>query len=216
MLEKTIESPLDSKEIKPVNPEGNQPWVFTGRTDGEAEALILWLPDVKSWFFGKDPDAGKDRRQEKGAPEDEMVGWHHRFNAHEFEPAPGDGEGQGSLVCCSPSGRKASTEGMNNIWSGCQSCRSEPLTCGIWCCLWIDNVRIELYYIERVSSWCQRIAWWHELRAHMLKQVSESSKVTSTLLMHIFLETWIYLQVYSKDSVYWVTVTTEVVQFKFL
>ena len=174
---------------------------------------LMWRADSleKTLMLGK-----IEGRRRRGAPEDEMVGWHHRFNAHEFEPAPGVGEGQGSLVCCSPLGRKASTEGLNNIWSGCQSCRSEPLTCGIWCCLWIDNVRIELYYIDRVSSWCQRTAWWRELRAHMLKLVSESSKVTSTLLMHIFLETWIYLQVYSKDSVYWVTVTTEVVQFKFL
>ena len=84
--EKTLESPLDWKEIKPVNPKGNQSWIFIGRTDAEAEALILWLPDVKSWFFGKDLDVGKDRGQEKkGATEDEMVGWHHWLYGHEFE-----------------------------------------------------------------------------------------------------------------------------------
>ena len=99
--EKTPESPLDCKEIKPVNPKGNQPWIFIGRTN--TEALILWPSDAKSRLVGKDPDAGKDRRQEdKGTTEDEMVGWHHRLNAHEFEQVPGDGEGQGSLACCSP------------------------------------------------------------------------------------------------------------------
>ena len=94
--EKTLENPLTSKEIKPVNPKGNQPWIFTGRTDGEAEALLLWPPDVKSWLIGKDPDAGKDwRQEEKGMTEDEMVGWHHGLNGYEFEQ---DSEGQGSLV----------------------------------------------------------------------------------------------------------------------
>ena len=82
-LEKTLESPLDSKEIKPVNPKGNQPWIFIGRTDAEAEAPILWLPDAKSRLIGKDPDAGKDWGQaEKGTTEDEMVGWHHRLHGH--------------------------------------------------------------------------------------------------------------------------------------
>ena len=80
VLQKTLESPLDCKEIKPVNPKGNQSWIFIGRTDAEAEALILWPPYVKSWLIGKDPDAGKDWRQEKGTTEDEMVGWHHWLN----------------------------------------------------------------------------------------------------------------------------------------
>ena len=92
VLEKTLESPLDCKEIQPVNPKGNQPWIFIGRTN--AEVLILWPPDVKSWLIRKNPDAGKDWRQgEKGMTEDEMVGWHHWLNAHEFEQALGDGEG---------------------------------------------------------------------------------------------------------------------------
>ena len=83
---KTLESPLDCKEIKPVNPKGNQPWIFTGRTDAEAETPILWPPDVKNWLIGKDSDAGKDwRQEEKGAMEDEMAGWHHWLNGHEFE-----------------------------------------------------------------------------------------------------------------------------------
>jgi len=105
VLEKTLESPLDYKEIKPVNPKGNQPWILIGRTDAEAEAPILWPPDVKSWLIGKDPDAGKDWGQEKGATENEMVQWHHWINGHEFEQTPGDGERQGSLACYSPWGQ---------------------------------------------------------------------------------------------------------------
>ena len=110
-------NPLDSKEIKPVNPKGNQSWIFTGKTDAEAEALILWPPDAKSWLIGKDPDAGKDwRQEEKGTTEDEMVGWHHQLDGHEFEQALGDGEEQGSLAYCSPWGHKESekTEQLNN------------------------------------------------------------------------------------------------------
>ena len=117
VLEKTLESSLGSKEIKPVNPRGNQHWIFTGRTDGEAEAPILSPPEANSWLTGKDPDAGKDwQQEEKGTTEDEMVGWHHRLDGHEFEQVPGYDEGQGSLVCCSPCGRKESdmTEGLNN------------------------------------------------------------------------------------------------------
>ena len=105
VLYKTLECPLDSKKIKSVNPKGNQPWIFTGRTD--VEAPILWPPDAKSRLTGKDPDAGKDGGQEKkGTTEDEMVGWHHWLNGHDFEQTLGDGEGQGSQVCCSPWGRK--------------------------------------------------------------------------------------------------------------
>ena len=86
MLEKTLESPLGSKEIKPVNSKGNQPWVFIERTDAEAEAPILWPPDAKSWLIGKDPDAGKDwGQEEKRMTEDEMAGWHHQLDRHEFE-----------------------------------------------------------------------------------------------------------------------------------
>ena len=116
VVEKTLQSPLDCKEIKPVNPKGNQSWIFLGRTDAEAEAPILWPPDVKNWLTRKDPDAGKDwRQEEKGTTEDEMVGWHHRLNGHEFEQAPGVGDGQGNLVCCSPWGCKesGSTEQLN-------------------------------------------------------------------------------------------------------
>ena len=90
MLEKTLESPLGSEEIKPVNPKGNQTWILIGRTDVDAEAPILWPPDMNSWLTGKDPDGGKDWRQkEKGAAEDEMVGWHHQLNGREFVQTPG-------------------------------------------------------------------------------------------------------------------------------
>ena len=103
--EDSWESPLDCKEIKPVNGKGNQSWIFIGRTDAEAETPKLWPPDEKNWLTGKDPDAGKDwRQEEKGTTEDEMVGWHHRLDEHEFELAPGVGDGQGGLACCSPWG----------------------------------------------------------------------------------------------------------------
>jgi len=105
LLEKTLESPLDSKKIKPVNPRESQPWRFIGRTDAEYEAAILWPSDVKSRFIGKDPDAGKDWRQEKGMTENEMVGWHHRLDGHEFEQTLGHSEGQESLMCCMQSMR---------------------------------------------------------------------------------------------------------------
>ena len=102
VLEKTLESPLDCK-IKPVNSKGNQSWIFIGGTNAEAESPILWPPDGKSRLIGKDPDAEQDwRQEEKGITEDEMVGWHHWLDGHEFEQASGVGDGQGSLVCCSP------------------------------------------------------------------------------------------------------------------
>ena len=106
VLEKTLESPLDCKEIQPIHPKGNQAWIFIGRTETEAEAPIFWPPDVKSRLIRRD-DAGKDWRQ-KRTTEDEMVGWHHRLNGHEFEQVLRDSEGQGSLVCCSPWGFKES------------------------------------------------------------------------------------------------------------
>ena len=109
VLEKTLESPLDWKEIQPLHPKGNQAWIFTGRTDAEAEAPILWPPDEKSWLIGNDPDAGKDKRQEeKRKTEDEMVRWHHQVNGQEFEQSLGVGDGQGSLVWCSPWGHRES------------------------------------------------------------------------------------------------------------
>ena len=117
VLEKTLESPLDCKEIQPVHPKENQSWMFIGRADAEAETPVLLPPDVKNWLMGKDPGAGKDwGREEKGMTEDEMVGWHCWLNGQEFEQAPGAGDGQGGQVCCSPWDRKASdkTEWLNN------------------------------------------------------------------------------------------------------
>ena len=109
VLEKTLESPLDCKEIQPVIPKGDQSWVFIGRTDAEAETLILWPADAKNWLIRKDPDVRKDRTQgEKGMTEDEMVGWHHRLNGHEFELTLGVGDGQGGLVCWDSWGHKES------------------------------------------------------------------------------------------------------------
>ena len=102
-----FESPLDSKEIQPVHPKENQSWIFLGRTDAEAETPIFWPSDVKNWLIGKAPDAGKVwRREEKGTTEDEMVGWHHWLEGHEFEQALGVGDGQGDLACCSPQDHK--------------------------------------------------------------------------------------------------------------
>ena len=104
VLEKTL-NPLDCKEIQPVHPKGNQSWIFIGRIDAEAETPILWPPDANNQLIRKAPDAGKDwRHEEKGTTEDEMVGWHHQLDGHQFEQAQGGGEGQGSQVCCNPWG----------------------------------------------------------------------------------------------------------------
>ena len=116
VVKKTLESPLDCKEIKPVNPKGNLSWIFIGQTDAEAETPILWPPDAKNWHIGKDPDVGKDWRQkEKGTTEDEIVEWHHQLDGYEFEQALGVGDGQGSRACCSSWGVKESdmTERLN-------------------------------------------------------------------------------------------------------
>ena len=107
VLEKTFKSPLDCNEINPVNPKGNQSRIFIGKTDAEDETPIHLPPDGKNRLIGKDPDAGKDwRREEKGETEDEMTGWRHWLNGRESEWTPGDGDGQGGLVCCNSQGRK--------------------------------------------------------------------------------------------------------------
>ena len=140
VLEKTLESSLDCKEIQPVHSKGDQSWIFIGRTDAKAETPVLWPPDAKNGLIGKEPDAGKDwRQEEKGTTEDETVAWYHQFNWHEFEQALGVGDGQGSLVCCSPWGLKESdmTERLN--WT-------EHNTC--W---WIGYSRRE--------KWCQWGLW---------------------------------------------------------
>ena len=114
VLEKTLESPLDSKEIQPVHPKGNLSWIFIGRTDAEAEATILRPPDVKNGLIGKDPDAGKDWRQEENGTDNEMVGWYHWLDGHEFEQAPRVGDGQGGLACCSPWGHKELSQWLSD------------------------------------------------------------------------------------------------------
>ena len=114
VLEKSLESPLDCTEIEPVNPKGNQSWIFIGRTDAEAEIPILWPPDAKNGLLGKDPDAGQDWRQ-KGTTWDEMVGWRHWLNAHEFEQAVGVGDGQGNLACCSAWGHKVEHDWVTEL-----------------------------------------------------------------------------------------------------
>ena len=112
--------------LKELSPKGNQSWIFTARTDAEAETPILGPPDVKNWLLGKDPDAGKDwRQEEKGMTEDEMVGWHHRIDGCEFEQAPGVGDGQGSLACCSPWVAKSRTR-LSNWANWLNGCRGLP------------------------------------------------------------------------------------------
>ena len=131
-----LESPLDCKEIKPVNPKGNQSWIFVRRADAEAEVPIPWPPDAKNRLFRKDPDAGKDwRQEEKEMTEDEMVGWHHQLNRYEFEQALGVGDRQGSLVCCSPWGHRESdmTEWLNKLYNNKMLQRIH--TRGIVCCV---------------------------------------------------------------------------------
>ena len=146
--------------IKPVNPKGNQSWIFIGRTDAEAETPIIWPPDVKSWLIRKDPDAGKDRRQEKGTTEDEIVGSHHRLNGHKFEKTPGDSEGQGSLARCSPWGCKESDmiEWLNNNnWS--YRGRKQP---------WVKIVS------NRYRMWLVLLSWPMERGAVHLRQAQTS------------------------------------------
>ena len=118
VLEKTLESPLDCKEIQPVHSKGDQPWVVFGRTDAKAETLVLWPPHVKSWLMGKDSDAGRDwEQEEKGTTEDEMAGWHHRLDGCEFERTLGVGDGQGGLECCDTWGCKESDTTERLKWT---------------------------------------------------------------------------------------------------
>ena len=147
VLEKTLESPLDCKEIQPIHPKGNQSWIFTGRTDVEAETPILWPPDVKNWLTGKDPDAGKDwRSEEKGTTEDEMVGCHHWLSGRESGETLGAGDGQRGLACCSPWGCKKSdmTERLNWTELNHRMVKEFPRECS-------------LYVSTRWGMKC----WWH-------------------------------------------------------
>ena len=138
MLEKTVESPLDCKEIQPVHPK-DQSWVFIGKTDVEAETPILWPPDAKSWLIWKDSDAGKDWwQEEKGTREDEIVGWHHRLDGHGFGWTPGVGDGQGGLACCGSWGHKSQTR--LSYWTELNSIRKFMCT-SVTHHLWNDRKR---------------------------------------------------------------------------
>ena len=145
VLEKTLESPLDCKEIQPVHPKADQSWVFIGRADAETETPVLWPPHAKNWLIGKDPDAGNDwRLEKKGTTEDEMVGW---LYGHEFEQAPGVGDGQGSLECCSTWGHKESdtnelswTDAAPNPLTADHALSLAPCFCvqeHSLCCIWL-------------------------------------------------------------------------------
>ena len=150
VLEKTLESPLDCKEIQPVHPKGDQSWVFIGGTDGEAETPVLWPPHVKSWLIGKDSDAGRDwGQEEKGMTEDEMAGWHHWLDAHEFEWTPGVGDGQGGLACCNPWGCKESdtTERLN--WTELKSPRNR------WNIVCYLVLEAEAFLVRFLAPWTQ-------------------------------------------------------------
>ena len=154
VLEKTLESLLDSKEIKLVNPKGNQPWIFIGRTDAEAEVPIFWLPDMKSWLIRKDPDAGKNWRQkEKGATEAEMVGWHHLLNGHELEQTPGDGEGQGS--------RHTAAHGITKSWTRlCNWAATTTVCLRLNWTLYICIISLDRHSNLREIWWWQWLWWW--------------------------------------------------------
>ena len=156
VLEKTLESPLDSKEIRPVNPKENQPWIFIGRTYAEAEAPILWPPDVKSQLIGKDPDAGKDRREEKGMTEDKMAGWYHWLNGHAFEQALGGDEGQGILCAASMGSQR-----VRHDWATEQqnlTGRHREFSYACWPHLCLDSLLLVLLYsFIEVSSICLKI-----------------------------------------------------------
>ena len=148
VLEKTLESPLDCKEIQPVPPKGDQSRVVIGRTDVEAETPILWPPDAKSWLIGKDPDAGKDWGQEKkGTTEEEMVGWHHQLSGHAFGWTPGVGDGQGGLACRSSWGHKESdtTERLN--WTELKSSKPQwTYLCHVEMILLISFLGVQIIY----------------------------------------------------------------------
>ena len=169
-LRKTLESPLDCKEIQPVHPKGDQSWVFIGRTDVEAETPILWPPDVKSWFIWKDPDAWKDwGREEKGMTEDEMVGWHHRLNGHGFGWTPGVGDGQGGLVCCGSWGCKESD--MLREWTELNLCNPAIILHYLWD--YLINLSLQLDHQKTLHTFIQN--------------TSQSDKDTE----------WCYLQVHA-------------------
>ena len=184
VLEKTLESPLDCKEIQPVHPKGDQSWVFIGRTNVEAETPVLWPSDAKSWLIWKDPDAGKDWGEEqKGKTEEEMVGWHHRLNGHGFGWTPGVDDGQGGLVCCSSWGHKESdtTERLNwtSITNTCKTVFCQTVACPprqyptqpLWASASRPGSRIQPYPPSKNET-KDKIGFPPKLPAHMISRPS--------------------------------------------
>ena len=156
VLEKTLESPLDCKEIQPVHLKWDQSWVFIGRNDAKAETPVLWPPHAKSWLIGKDPDAGKDLRQEeKGTTEDVMAGWHHWLDAHEFGWTPGVGDRQGGLACYSSWDHKEldTTEQLN--WT--------ELMDGLFLIFWETSILFSIAAVSIYNLQCARIPFLHAL-----------------------------------------------------
>ena len=159
VLEKTLESPLDCKEIQPVHPKGDKSWVFTGRTNAKSETSILWPPDAKSWLIGKDPDAGKDwGQEEKGMTEDEMVGWHHRLDQHGVVWTPGVGDGQGGLACCGSWGRKESDTAEQMNWTELNDkvCAEITVIPGFWV---FKSTAARISWAFRWARWCCCNLW---------------------------------------------------------
>ena len=154
VMEKTLQSPLDCKEIQPVHPKGDQSWIFIGKTDAEAETPTLWPPDMKNWLLGKDPNAGKYwRQEEKGMTEDEMVVWHHQVNGYEFAQAPRFGDGQGGPVCCSPWGRRVRHDWATELkltWSNYS--QGIPTTCCFWNQFYADSTKGSWLNITMLST----------------------------------------------------------------
>ena len=174
VLEKILESPLYCKEIKSVNPKGNQLWIFIGRTDAEDEAPILWQPDVNNQLIGKDPDAGKDwKQEEKGMTEDKMAGWHHQLNGHEFEQASGDGEGQGNQCAAVPGVTKSSTWLSN--WSTTKKTLESP-----WDCKEIKSVNPKgnqpWIVIGRADAKGEAPMLWHVMKSLLIGKDSDAWK----------------------------------------
>ena len=193
VLEKTLESPLDCKEIQSVHPKGDQSWMFIGRTDVEAEPPILWPPDAKCWLSGKDPDAVKDLGQEdQGTTEDEMVGWHHRLNGHGFEWTLGLGDGQGGLACCSSWGRKESyaTEWLN--WTELNLIKDLSKT---WVILfpWISTSWENYYSQTLVSQETNREILAKKLAVKTKVKVDVGSGVKGKKKKNIYIYIYIYI-----------------------
>ena len=184
-----LESPLDCKELKPVNPRGNQSWIFIRRTDAEAEAPIFWPPDAKSQLIRKDPDAGKGwRQEEKGMTEDEMVGWNHCLSGYGFEQASGDGDGQGILACCSPWGHKESdmTEQLNKN-------KIYLVVLGLSCSMW------DLSSLARNWTQARALRVWHF--SHWTTREVPGSLLSLVSAQSFLLDLWYFILFFLCHSV---------------